>query len=180
MKRRVLPLLAVVLVLALVLTACEALEPAPTTVAPDATATVFEEATATAPEATQPLDETPTAVAETPTAEGVTPEATPGEEVDEAQLLAMGEEVFSANCAVCHQADGQGVEGAYPALDGNQFVQSDDPAPVIQVVLNGRGAMPAFGGQLTDEEIAAAISHVRNAWTNDASVVTVDQVAEER
>jgi mono/diheme cytochrome c family protein len=46
-----------------------------------------------------------------------------------------------------------------------------DPEPVIEIVVDGQGAMPAFGDELDDEEIAAVVSYIRNTWGNDAGVV---------
>ncbi|MHB1294227.1 MAG: c-type cytochrome [Anaerolineae bacterium] len=179
MKSRTMVIAVVVLVLILVLASCGDIEPTPTPVTPESTATL-EAATPTREEPTAPLEETPTAFTETPTVEVEATETPPSEALGEAQLLAAGEQVFSANCAPCHQLTGQGVEGAFPALDGDAFVQSPDPAPVIQVVLNGRRGMPAFGGRLSDEELASVISYIRNAWTNVASLVTGDEVAAAR
>lgn len=86
----------------------------------------------------------------------------------------QGPQVYAENCAACHQANGQGVAGAFPPLAGNEFV-TGDPGPVIDVVLHGRGGMPSFSS-LSDGEVAAVISHERNAWDNEASVITPDMV----
>ena len=83
------------------------------------------------------------------------------------ELVAKGEQVFAANCAACHQATGQGMPPAFPALDGSAVVQG--PAPTqIEIVMNGREgtAMAAFGKQLTDADLAAVITYTRNAWSN--------------
>jgi cytochrome c oxidase subunit 2 len=90
----------------------------------------------------------------------------------------MGEELYVDNCAACHQEGGEGT-GAYPMLDGNPFV-TQDPEQPIRRIINGRGAMPGFGNSLSDEEIAAIVSYIGNAWTNDASVVMPDQVQQAR
>jgi len=84
--------------------------------------------------------------------------------------------VFSDNCAACHQENGRGVEGAFPALAGDKFVQGA-PAAAIQVVLEGRAGMPTFKADLTDAQIAAALTHVRTSWGNKASAVTAAEVA---
>lgn len=83
---------------------------------------------------------------------------------------------FSDNCAACHQEDGKGIEGAFPALAGDPFVLGK-PEQVIQVVLEGRGGMPTFREDLTDGQIAAAITHVRTSWGNGAAPVSPAQVA---
>lgn len=86
---------------------------------------------------------------------------------------------FSDNCAACHQEDGKGIEGAFPALAGDPFVLGD-PARPIGVVLTGRAGMPTFKDELTDDQIAAALTHVRTAWGNKASPVTAEEVAKMR
>ncbi|WP_202820876.1 c-type cytochrome [Rhizorhabdus dicambivorans] len=84
--------------------------------------------------------------------------------------------VFSDNCAACHQEDGKGIEGAFPALAGDKFVL-EGPDPVIHVVLEGRGGMPTFKADLTDAQIAAAVTYIRTSWGNAASPVTAETVA---
>ena len=64
-----------------------------------------------------------------------------------------GAAVFGENCAACHQPHGEGIEGAFPKLAGNVFVQG--PADLVaRTVLKGRGGMPSFSSDLTDEQIA--------------------------
>jgi mono/diheme cytochrome c family protein len=82
---------------------------------------------------------------------------------------------FTDNCAACHQEDGKGIEGAFPALAGDAFVL-DDPAKPIHVVLEGRAGMPTFKADLTDQQIAAALTHVRTSWGNAAGPITPEQV----
>lgn len=131
--------------------------PAPADLTPSPTATEL------------PPDATPAA---TPTEAAPTEDtATPA---DGQNLMAMGESVYNQDCARCHGQQGEGVAG-FPPHAGNSLV-TGDPAPVIEIVLNGRGAMPAFGGQLSDEEVAAVISYIRNTWGNDASIVSPSDV----
>ena len=82
------------------------------------------------------------------------------------ELLARGEKVYAANCAVCHKPDGKGA-GPIKALDGSAIVLSDKHGDQIDVLLNGRnnGAMPAWK-QLSDTEIAAVITYTKNSWSN--------------
>ena len=84
-----------------------------------------------------------------------------------ADLVARGEKVYQANCAACHQANGMGLPGAFPAINGSK-VATGPIAGHIDVVLNGRPgtAMAAFGGQLSDADIAAVVTYQRNAWDN--------------
>ncbi len=83
---------------------------------------------------------------------------------------------FGDNCAACHQENGQGIEGAFPALAGDKFVLGP-PDEAIRVVLDGRGGMPSFRGDLTDAQIAATLTHVRTSWGNKASPVDSTAVA---
>ena len=84
-----------------------------------------------------------------------------------AELVTRGEQVYQANCAACHQANGMGLPGAFPAINGSK-VATGPIADHIQVVLHGRPgtAMAAFGGQLSDADIAAVVTYQRNAWDN--------------
>ena len=83
-----------------------------------------------------------------------------------ADLVARGEKVYAANCAVCHQANGKGA-GPIKALDASAVVLDADKGRQIAVLLNGQnnGAMPAWK-QLSDTEIAAVITYTKNAWSN--------------
>ena len=84
-----------------------------------------------------------------------------------AELAARGEKVYAANCVACHQANGKGVPGAFPALDGSQMVNGPQDGQ-IAILLNGKNAMPPWKGSLSDTEIAAVITYTRNNWSNKA------------
>jgi len=88
------------------------------------------------------------------------------------ELMAKGEQVYTTNCAACHQANGQGVPPAFPSLIGSA-IATGDPAAHIDMVLNGKTntAMAAYRDVLTDAEIAAVITYERNAWGNSAGIV---------
>lgn len=89
----------------------------------------------------------------------------PTKEWTKEDLAARGEKVYNANCAACHQANGAGIAGAFPALAGSQMVLGPQ-AGQIDILLNGKGAgMPAWK-QLSDVEIASVITYTRNAWAN--------------
>ncbi len=96
--------------------------------------------------------------------------------VEPAQVISEGEPLYVTNCAQCHQIDGGGAEGLFPPLAGNPVVTLHDPSPMIDVIINGRGSMPAFRGTLDSEEGAAVISYIRNAWGNEGSIVLPKQV----
>jgi ubiquinol-cytochrome c reductase cytochrome b subunit len=100
-----------------------------------------------------------------------------------------GATVFTANCSGCHGANGQGQPGAFPPLANNPYVTASDPTKLIhtvayglsgKVVVNGAtfdGQMPAWSGNLTNDQIADVITYIRSAWGNKASPVTAAQVA---
>ena len=80
------------------------------------------------------------------------------------EINKRGEKVYASNCAACHQANGKGA-GPIKALDGSPIVQDADKTKQIHMVLNGKGAMPAWK-QLSDTDIAAVISFTKNNWSN--------------
>jgi cytochrome c oxidase subunit 2 len=86
-------------------------------------------------------------------------------------LMARGEKVFGANCAACHQPNGKGVPGAFPALDGSKVVTGPKDAQ-IKIVLNGvvrngqPTAMVPWKNTLSDTDIAAVVTYTRNSWSN--------------
>lgn len=84
------------------------------------------------------------------------------------ELMDLGENVYLAACAACHQANGEGVPGVFPALKGSDMALNDRAAH-IDIVVNGKSgtAMQAFGAQLSLREIAAVVTYERNAWGND-------------
>ncbi|MBP2699232.1 cytochrome c oxidase subunit II [Photobacterium lucens] len=90
------------------------------------------------------------------------------------ELMSLGEKTYTARCAMCHQANGQGIPGAFPALAG-EGVSADPKRKLehISVVVHGKNgtAMQAFGPQLSLKELAAVITYERNAWGNDTGEV---------
>ena len=82
------------------------------------------------------------------------------------ELLEKGKDVYAANCTACHMAEGQGVEGLFPALSGSAIVNNTDASEMIMLILNGKNMMPAFKDILNDADIAAAMTHERNSWGN--------------
>jgi len=90
----------------------------------------------------------------------------PGKVWDVKDLVAAGEKVFAGNCAACHQANGKGVPGAFPALDGSKIV-TGAKADQIALVLNGKaGTAMTPWKQLSDADLAAVITYTRNSWGN--------------
>lgn len=86
------------------------------------------------------------------------------------ELMIMGESVYNAQCAACHQPNGSGVPGVFPALAGEGMsIDPDGLDSHLDIVINGaRGtAMQAYRDQLSMRELAAVITYERNAWGND-------------
>ena len=83
------------------------------------------------------------------------------------QLVEMGQTVYNTYCMACHQANGQGLPPAFPALSGSP-VATGPIEGHLDVVLHGRPgtAMAAFGTQLSAVDIAAVITFERNALGN--------------
>ncbi len=106
--------------------------------------------------------------------------------------MAAGEQVF-ARCIACHQATGQGLPGAFPPLSGSEWVTGPVDKP-IAIVLHGmqgpitvagatyNSLMMAYGtgAPMTDEEVANVLTYVRASFGNNASAVSVEDVARVR
>ena len=96
------------------------------------------------------------------------------------ELKTEGEKVYARSCAACHQANGQGLPGAFPAV-AHGAITTGPIAGHIDIVLNGskkNPAMAAWKGQLSDLEIAAVITYERNAFGNAlGDVVQPSQIA---
>ena len=86
-----------------------------------------------------------------------------------AELKERGAKIYGANCVACHQVNGKGIPGAFPALDGDPVVNGPKEKQ-INVLLNGQNnKMPAWKAILSDAEIASVITYTRNNWSNKAA-----------
>ena len=106
--------------------------------------------------------------------------------------LDMGKRVYSASCSPCHQPTGLGTPGMFPPLAGSEWVTTEGHGRLIRIVLNGLAGPITVSGQqynnvmvpwrdtLTDEQIAAVLSYVRNEWGNKGSFVTPEEVKKVR
>jgi len=111
--------------------------------------------------------------------------AAPGEQAG-GEVELNGADLYAANCQSCHQANGEGLPGAFPALKGSKIVQDDNPEIFVDIIMNGYngrasegfGEMPPIGtnNNLSAEEITAIMNHERSNWGNNARQVTVDEV----
>jgi cytochrome c oxidase subunit 2 len=84
-------------------------------------------------------------------------------------LMARGAAVYASQCATCHQADGAGLPPAFPALSGSA-VATGPLNGVMEVVINGREgtAMQAWSGMISENDIAAVLTYIRNALGNES------------
>lgn len=100
----------------------------------------------------------------------------------EPALMAQGSKLYSEHCAACHGEHGEGKVGAYPALAGNRGVTLAYAGNTVKAIQNGGYApstqanpmpygMPPFRHILSDEEIAAVATYIRQSWGNQASIV---------
>lgn len=99
-----------------------------------------------------------------------------------------GGQSYVAKCQACHQANGEGLPGVFPPLAGASWV-TGSPEVLLQIVLHGlngpievsgktyNGAMPAFGGQMSDAELAAVATFIRSEWGNAAAPVTLEDAS---
>jgi len=123
--------------------------------------------------------------------------ATPGESnggvpvSSDDPAIKAGEAIYRDVCSACHGLDGNGVAGLFPALAKSSLTRSVEPQTAIRLVLRGGRSvatnaeptspgMPAFGWQLTDEQVAAVLTYVRNHWGNAAPAVTAESVRSSR
>ncbi len=122
----------------------------------------------------QPIDSTPKVVLETKLTG------------DDRALFIKGAEVYGreGHCITCHQQNGDGLAAAFfPPLAGSEWV-TGSPERLAKIVLHGvtgpievkgvkyPGNVPMISFKfLTDEEIAAVLTYIRNSFGNQASVV---------
>jgi cytochrome c oxidase subunit 2 len=99
-------------------------------------------------------------------AAAATPADDPGKKWDLAELRSKGEQVYAANCVACHQANGAGVAGAFPALNGSKVVNGPKEAQIALLLGGKPGTAMASFARLTDTELAAVSTYTRNAWDN--------------
>lgn len=105
--------------------------------------------------------------------------------------LLLGRRLYEKHCANCHEEDGSGQSGRYPALAGNRAVTHPVAANTIQIVMHG-GYAPGTAGNrrpygmapsapfLSDLEVAAVVSYIRSAWGNRAAPVDAHEAGKYR
>lgn len=115
------------------------------------------------------------------------PEAAPEASAELTQKMETGQQVYGQYCVVCHQQDGGGVPGAFPPLQETEWVNGEKDT-LISIVLNGlQGEITVKGEKynsvmtphnfLSDDEVAAVLTYVRQSFGNKSSEVTAEEVA---
>lgn len=114
-------------------------------------------------------------------------ESPPASQAENQPALKLGAALYEKHCTDCHKASGEGAPPHFPPLAGNRSLLLAQPTNPIRALLHG-GYPPSTGGNprpfgmppflntFSDEEAAAVLSYVRNAWGNRAPMVTVQQV----
>ena len=122
-----------------------------------------------------------------PAATGAAPAGGPAQKPAAVNPIQVGQDVYQANCAACHQPTGQGMSGQFPPVAGSDWVNGD-PRVLTAMVLGGlqgpvrvagaeyNGMMPAWKTVLNDAKIAAVLTFLRQSWGNHGSPVEEDQV----
>ena len=102
-----------------------------------------------------------------------------------------GSVLFASNCSSCHGANGAGMSGVFPPLNGSTVVTGDTET-LTKILLDGlqgpvtvagghyNGMMPAFGNTLSDAQIAAVLTYVRSLPKNNKGSVTPGEVQKVR
>lgn len=87
-----------------------------------------------------------------------------------AELIKHGEKVYQTYCLACHQPNGEGLPPVFPAL-AKSPIATGPKAAHINMVFNGKAntAMQAFGGQLSDLDIAAVVTYERHSFGNNTN-----------
>jgi mono/diheme cytochrome c family protein len=102
-------------------------------------------------------------------------------------LVNRGKVVYETVCALCHGADGAGKPAQAPPLAGSEWV-TDPVERIIRITLHGLAgpitvkgeewnlAMPAMGAALPEEDLAATLTYIRQAWGNKSPAVSVEEI----
>ena len=95
-----------------------------------------------------------------------------------------GKALFTANCQACHQANGEGLKGAFPSLKGSPIVNGDNLELYVDIIMNGYdaraeyGVMAAVGTNMefNENQVAAIINYERSSWGNKGKTVTPQEI----
>lgn len=120
---------------------------------------------------------------------GQTPSATPLSSSN--PTMAAGAAIYADLCSACHRQDGTGSEFLFPNLAASGATASRETTSIVRVILQGAAtaathdeptgpAMPAYGWQLNDAQIASVATYIRNSWGHAAAATTPEEVHKAR
>jgi mono/diheme cytochrome c family protein len=105
--------------------------------------------------------------------------------------MTAGAAIYDDLCSACHKPDGTGIPYLIPNLADAGSVAAREPTTLMRVVLRGTRsvataaeptapAMPEYGSQLSDAQIAAVLTYIRGSWGHAAPGVTEAEVRKAR
>jgi nitrite reductase (NO-forming) len=108
----------------------------------------------------------------------------------ETNNFSAGEKIFNEKCMVCHQKNGEGVEGTFPPLAKSDYLLADKERAIIQTLTGSKKPITVNGieypgnvmtvFELSDQEVADVVNYVLNSWGNTGGTVTVEDVKNAR
>lgn len=93
------------------------------------------------------------------------------------ELMTEGAQVFAANCAACHGAEGSESLATHVEILAGNSRAVGNASRVMRRIVHGGTYMPPFGAVLDDRQVAAVATFVRNSWGNDHGMITEEEVA---
>ncbi len=111
-------------------------------------------------------------------------EVKPTSLISNASNLPDGNILYINNCQTCHQANGEGLKGAFPPLKGSPVVLGDNLELYVSIIMQGYDPRPEYAvmtaigtdNNLSPEEVTAIINHEKTSWGNNAKTVTAEEV----
>jgi cytochrome c5 len=106
-------------------------------------------------------------------------------------VMQAGAAIYRDQCSACHGLEGRGIPQLFPSVAESSLARSTDPTTAIRIVLRGARSvataaeptapgMPSYGWQLTDDQVAAVLTYIRNTWGGSAAAVSPQAVAKAR
>jgi mono/diheme cytochrome c family protein len=106
-------------------------------------------------------------------------------------VMQAGAAIYRDQCSACHGLEGRGIPLLFPSLADSSLARSTDPTTSIRIVLRGARSvataaeptapgMPSYGWQLSDDQVAAVLTYIRNAWGGSAAAVSPQAVRKAR
>jgi cytochrome c oxidase subunit 2 len=99
------------------------------------------------------------------------------------ELVQRGEGIYQKNCVACHQPNGAGITGIFPALAGSDIVLNNKSRH-LEILMEGvqGAAMASYAKQLSEVDMAAVITYTRRSWGNaekgDGEIIVPKDIVE--